>query len=55
MIILDSIYFFIFTLWVIFVFAWIHSVNLLAEYKFMTRGVWNFMEESGNRKAIKRH
>ena len=31
-------------LWAILVFAWANSANLLAEYKFMTRGVQNFME-----------
>ena len=39
-------------IWTIFVFAWAHSANLLAEHKFMTRGAWNFMEQSKTRKAV---
>ena len=35
-----------------FVFAWARSVNLLAEHELMTRGAWNFMEQSETRKAI---
>ena len=38
----------------IFVFAWTHSANMLAEYKFMTRGAQNFMEQSETRKAVNR-
>ena len=55
MIILDSIYFFIFTLWVIFVFAWTHSAILLAEYEFMTRGAWNFTEENEIKKVVRKY
>ena len=39
----------------IFVFAWTHFAILLADYEFMTRGTWNFMEESETRKAVGRH
>ena len=35
-----------------FVFAWACSANLLAEHKFMTRGAWNFMEQSETQKAV---
>ena len=42
-------------IWAIFVFAWTYSVVLLAEYELMTRGTWNFMEESEIEKAIRRH
>ena len=42
-------------IWAIFVFACAHFAILLAEYEFMTRGAWNFMEESEIRKAIGRH
>ena len=38
--------------WAIFVFAWAHSANLLAEHKFMTRGARNFMEQSETRKVV---
>ena len=38
--------------YVIFIFAKANSAILLVEYKFMTHGVWNFMEESENRKTI---
>ena len=38
-----------------FVFAWACSANLLAEHKFMTRGTWNFMEESDIEKTVGRH
>ena len=37
-------------IWVIFVFAWVRFVIMLAEYEFMTRGARNFMEESETRK-----
>ena len=37
-----------------FVFAWTHSANMLAEYKFMIRGAQNFMEQSETRKAVNR-
>ena len=36
----------------IFVFAWTHSANMLTEYKFMTRGAPNFMEQSETQKAV---
>ena len=42
-------------IWVIFVFAWAHSAILLAGYGFMTRGGWNFMEESEIQKVVGRH
>ena len=32
-----------------------HSAILLAEYEFMTHGAQNFMEESENKKAVRRH
>ena len=38
-----------------FVFAWVYFAILLAEYKFMTRGARNFMEESENQKVVGTH
>ena len=42
-------------IWAIFVFAWAYYAILLAEYRFMTYGAWNFMEESENQKAVEKH
>ena len=42
-------------IWAIFVFAWAYYAILLAEYRFITYGAWNFMEESENQKDVEKH
>ena len=36
-------------IWTIFIFAWVHSIIMLVEYEFMTRGARNFIEENETR------
>ena len=39
----------------IFVFTCAHYIILLIEYEFMTHEVWNFIEESENKKVVGKH